>query len=135
MPQCSARSGILVGDGRIFQLASVPATGKNFCGEGSTCSPADLTLRAWRKSWRPCKKPLLTLPWIWTCWIRLSFRHRNPGSRRRSFLDLLGAAHKVSGLNIVGCDVNELCPAYDQSGASTAVACKVLRELLLLLSR
>lgn len=52
-----------------------------------------------------------------------------------SFLDLLGAAHKVSGLNIVGCDVNELCPAYDQSGASTAVACKVLRELLLLLSR
>ena len=52
-----------------------------------------------------------------------------------SFLDLLGAVHKVSGLNIVGCDVNELCPAYDQSGASTAVACKVLRELLLLLSR
>jgi agmatinase len=37
----------------------------------------------------------------------------------------------VSGLNIVGCDVNELSPIYDQSGVSTAVACKVLRELLL----
>jgi len=33
--------------------------------------------------------------------------------------------------NIVGCDVNELCPVYDQSGVSTAVACKVVRELLL----
>ena len=29
----------------------------------------------------------------------------------------------------MGCDVNELCPAYDQSGASTAVACKVLRAV------
>lgn len=34
-------------------------------------------------------------------------------------------------LNIVGCDVNELSPHYDQSGASTAVACKIIREILI----
>ncbi|MDE6797161.1 MAG: agmatinase, partial [Ruminococcus sp.] len=34
-------------------------------------------------------------------------------------------------LNIVGCDVNELSPPYDQSGVSTAVACKIIREMLL----
>ena len=39
-----------------------------------------------------------------------------------------------SELDIVGCDVNELSPYYDQSGASTAVACKIIREMLLALS-
>jgi agmatinase len=39
-----------------------------------------------------------------------------------------------SELNIVGCDVNELSPVYDQSGVSTAVACKMIREMLLALS-
>ncbi len=39
-----------------------------------------------------------------------------------------------SRLNIVGCDVNELSPVYDQSGVSTAVACKIIREMLLALS-
>ena len=48
-----------------------------------------------------------------------------------SFVELLEAIQTVSKLNLVGCDINELSPIYDQSGASTAVACKVLRELLL----
>ncbi|MCG7334569.1 agmatinase [Sporosarcina sp. ACRSM] len=48
-----------------------------------------------------------------------------------SFMDLLQAILQVAGLNIVACDVNELSPMYDHSGVSTAVACKVLRELLL----
>ena len=48
-----------------------------------------------------------------------------------SFIELLEAIQQVSQLNLVGCDINELLPVYDQSGASTAVACKVLRELLL----
>ena len=39
-----------------------------------------------------------------------------------------------SKLNIVGCDVNELSPVYDQSGVSTAVACKIIREMLLAMS-
>ncbi len=39
-----------------------------------------------------------------------------------------------SKLNIVGCDVNELSPVYDPSGVSTAVACKIIREMLLAMS-
>ena len=34
-------------------------------------------------------------------------------------------------LNIVAADVNELSPHYDTTGASTAVACKIVRELLI----
>ena len=47
-----------------------------------------------------------------------------------SFQELLEAMIQVSHLNIVGFDVNELSPVYDQSGSST-MACKVLRELLI----
>lgn len=48
-----------------------------------------------------------------------------------TFLQLLDAILKVGELNIVGCDINELSPLLDASGASTAVALKVMRELLL----
>ncbi len=48
-----------------------------------------------------------------------------------SFKELMAALHIVSGCNIVGLDVTELSPVYDQSGCSTAVACKIIRELLL----
>ena len=49
-----------------------------------------------------------------------------------SFIELMNASTKVcSELKIIGCDVNELSPPYDTSGASTAVACKIIREMLL----
>lgn len=48
-----------------------------------------------------------------------------------TFTELLNAVCALNNIKLVGCDVNELSPAYDQSGASTAVACKILRELLL----
>ncbi len=49
-----------------------------------------------------------------------------------TFMQLFDAMRIVCGnCNIVAADVNELCPTYDQSGVSTAVACKVVRELLL----
>ncbi len=48
-----------------------------------------------------------------------------------TFLQLLDAILKVGELDIVGCDINELSPLLDASGASTAVALKVMRELLL----
>lgn len=52
------------------------------------------------------------------------------------FIRLLGAIRRVcsGGIDIVGADVNELAPALDQSGVSTAVACKVLRELIIAVS-
>lgn len=48
-----------------------------------------------------------------------------------SFTQLLDAILKVGELNIVGTDINELSPMLDQSGASTAVALKIMREWLL----
>lgn len=52
-----------------------------------------------------------------------------------TFMELLEAIKKVSALSVVALDMNELSPVYDQTGASTAVACKVLREILLLFGK
>lgn len=52
-----------------------------------------------------------------------------------SFLELLEAIQTVSQTNVVGADVNELAPMLDASGVSTATACKVLRELLLAITK
>lgn len=48
-----------------------------------------------------------------------------------SFTELLSAIFCVAKTNIVGFDVNELAPMLDSSGASTATACKIVREMLL----
>lgn len=51
-----------------------------------------------------------------------------------SFDDLRKAVTDACGaLNVVAADVNELSPHYDASGASTAVACKIVREMLIAL--
>lgn len=53
-----------------------------------------------------------------------------------TFNALRKAAEKVcSRANVVACDVNELSPHYDPSGISTAAACKIVREMLLALSK
>ena len=52
-----------------------------------------------------------------------------------TFPQLLDAIRMVARTNVVGADVNELAPMLDPSGVSTAAACKVLRELLLALSK
>ena len=49
-----------------------------------------------------------------------------------SFEDLRKAVTLVcSKTRVVGCDMNELSPHYDQSGVSTITACKIIREMLL----
>lgn len=48
-----------------------------------------------------------------------------------TFSQLLEAILEVCSCNLIAADVNELCPVLDQSGASTALAGKVIRELLL----
>ena len=52
-----------------------------------------------------------------------------------SFLELMEKVTEVCReLHVVGCDVVELCPPCDPTGASTAAACKLIREMLLALS-
>ena len=51
-----------------------------------------------------------------------------------TYKELQQAILDMKGLhNIVGADIVELSPHYDARGVSTAVACKVLREMVLLL--
>ena len=52
-----------------------------------------------------------------------------------SFRDLINAIYSMKELNIVGADLVELAPNLDVSGASTSVAIKTLRELLLTLQK
>ena len=47
------------------------------------------------------------------------------------FMHLLEAIRAVCSGNVIAADVNELCPILDQTGASTAIAGKVVRELML----
>lgn len=55
-----------------------------------------------------------------------------PEAGGASYNQLLEAIIMIGdSLDIIGADLNELSPHYDQSGASTAIACKLLRELLL----
>jgi len=49
-----------------------------------------------------------------------------------TFKELLQALLELKDCNIVGADIVELAPHYDQSGVSTAVAAKLVREMLLL---
>ena len=48
-----------------------------------------------------------------------------------TFVELLEAIELVAKTRIVAADINELAPMLDASGCSTAVACKVLRELII----
>jgi agmatinase len=51
-----------------------------------------------------------------------------------SFTQLMNAAVRVmKNARVVGCDLVELAPGLDMSGASTAAACKLTREMLLAL--
>ncbi len=51
-----------------------------------------------------------------------------------TFMQLLNALLAYKDCNIVGIDIMELSPHYDQSGVSTAAACKILRELCIMLA-
>lgn len=50
------------------------------------------------------------------------------------FLTVMRAVTEVcTKANLIGCDVTELCPPCDPTGASTAAACKIIREMLIAL--
>ncbi len=52
-----------------------------------------------------------------------------------TFNDLINFLRKIYNLNIIGADVVELSPHYDNSGVSSIVAAKTIRELLIVLNK
>jgi len=57
-----------------------------------------------------------------------------PGGLTYRELETIFLALKEANINLVGADIVELSPHYDHSNVSTIVACKVLRELSLLMA-
>lgn len=56
-----------------------------------------------------------------------------PESGGMTFNELMGWFEYLKKFDIIGADVVELAPDYDASGCSTAVATKVIRELLMVM--
>ena len=56
-----------------------------------------------------------------------------PESGGMQFNELIGGLEYLKNFDIIGADVVELAPDYDASGVSTAVATKVIRELLMVM--
>ncbi len=56
-----------------------------------------------------------------------------PESGGMQFNELIGWFKYLKNFDIIGADVVELAPDYDSSGVSTAVATKVIRELLMIM--
>ncbi|MBC7196562.1 MAG: agmatinase [Deferribacterales bacterium] len=52
-----------------------------------------------------------------------------------TYIQLLEKIRNLHDMNIIGCDVVELSPHYDQSGVSTIVAAKIIRELFFILGK
>ncbi len=57
-----------------------------------------------------------------------------PGGITYKELESIFKILKNSNINLVGCDIVELSPDYDNTSVSTVTACKILRELTLVIS-
>lgn len=126
----------LVGDGRIFQFGIRSGEKEEFYWAKEHTFLNKFNFQGLEEAIRQCKG----MPVYFTIDLDVLDPSVFPGTGTPeaggvTFMELLKAIIQVSELDIVGMDVNELSPVYDQSGASTAVACKVLRELLLAVSK
>ena len=127
----------LVGDGRIYQFGIRSGDREEFMWGKDHVKTQKFTFEGLKET----IKKLKGVPVYFTLDLDVLDPSVFPGTGTPepggvSFDELRQAATAVcSELHIVGCDVNELSPHYDISGVSTAVACKLVREMLLALKR
>lgn len=124
----------LLGDGHIYQLGirSGEKTEFAFAGEHTELHPFALQAAAQVAAEVADSPVYLSIDLdVLDCGVFPGTG--TPEAGGATFRELLEALLRFAPLHIVGCDVVELAPMLDSSGASTATACKVLRELLLLL--
>lgn len=122
----------LVGDGRIWQLGIRSGTGEEFrwAREHTSLRPFNL------KAMPEALAALRGRPVYFTIDLDVMDPSVFPGTGTPeyggvSFSELMEAAVAGCGLQVAGCDLVELSPVCDQSGASTAAALKIMREMLL----
>lgn len=122
----------LVGDGKIFQFGIRSGDRKEFLWGKNHVTTNKFDFTGLNK----IAEKILNKPVYFTLDLDVLDPSCFPGTGTPeaggvSFTELMSAIQTVSSLNVVGIDVNELSPMLDQSGASTALACKLLREILL----
>lgn len=122
----------LVGDGRIYQFGIRSGTREEFQWSKSHTFMQKFNFNGIEE----IIKNLINKPVYFTLDLDVLDVSVFPGTGTPegggvSFTELLNTCLMLSELNIIGFDINELSPILDQSGGSTAVACKILRELLL----
>lgn len=125
----------IIGDGRIWQLGIRSGMKEEFtwAGEGHTnMRPFDLSAA------QEAVEALTGMPVYLTVDLDVLDPSIMPGTGTPepggvTFNELQKALCSFKELNIVAADVVELAPRLDHSGVSTAVACKVMREVLLLM--
>lgn len=127
----------LVGDGRIYQFGIRSGDREEFCW-----AKEHVTMRKFDfEGLEEVLEKLEGTPIYFTLDLDVLDPSVFPGTGTPepggvTFDALRKAAEKVcSRANVVACDVNELSPHYDPSGISTAAACKIVREMLLALSK
>lgn len=125
----------IIGDGRIWQLGIRSGMKEEFAwaGEGHT------NMRLFDLSAvQEAVEALAGVPVYLTIDLDVLDPSIMPGTGTPepggvAFTELQRALCSFRDLNIVAADVVELAPKLDNSGVSTAVACKVMREVLLLM--
>ncbi len=128
----------LVGDGRIHQfcIRSGERAEFDFASEHTDLHPFDFKgLKELTESLRASDTPVYFTIDL-DCLDPSAFPGTGtPEAGGITFNELLEAILLVCSTRVVGADLNELAPMLDTSGISTAMACKVLRELLLALCK
>ncbi|MDR1885629.1 MAG: agmatinase [Synergistaceae bacterium] len=122
----------LLGDGRIYQFGIRSGTREEFEWAASHARTELFTLN----SIDSCAEAVCRYPAYVSVDLDVIDPSEFPGTGTPeaggvSFRDLLDALLCLKGLDVVGFDICELSPHYDSSGVSTALACKLLREMLI----
>ena len=122
----------LVGDGRIHQFGIRSGEREEFDFAREHTSMRRFTLNGWEETLQALGNKPVYLTLDLDVLDPSGFCGTGtPEAGGISFQELLQAVLVLGKANIVGCDIVELSPHYDQSGTSTATACKITREILL----
>ena len=125
----------LLGDGRIYQFGIRSGDRSEFCWSNERVQMQKFNFDGLAQVVRELKgKPVYFTLDLDVLDPSIFPGTGTPEAGGVGFNELLTAADMLGELEVVGFDMVELAPDYDRSGVSTAVACKLLRELLLTFS-
>jgi agmatinase len=125
----------VIGDGRIYQFGVRSGSGEEFSWAMDHVRMETFDAN----SIDSCAEAVISRPIYITVDLDVIDPAELPGAGKpeaggMSFRALYEALACLRGLDVVGFDICGLYPEYDPSGVSTALACKLLREMLIAFS-